>query len=383
MTQKYSEETIVIMQADFEKHRSEPDVTVDEYVRRIRIELGKSLEDKTPVYLDKCYWIRIRDVAMGRSNDTDIATVLSLLKEGVLKNTIFCPISETLFVELLKQEDIQTRRVTAELIDELSLGVTLAREDERVGTELAHLFYSQGRRESVNPLHWLVWDKLCYVLGMVHPTQTGFDPKTELLVQKAFVDRLWDISLTEMLDVLAAGKPPPKVDFDDLANKLNRGSRDHAGEIRSFKQAYLSEISGALSLYMVRALDILENMFNKSTGAQSALTSTERKEYERQLHIFFVTAFRKGKLATKLPTLHVLAMCHAAIRWDKKRQLNGNDIYDFHHAAAALSYCAVFLTEKPLQILVTSKHVALDRELGCVVVSALPETVECLKKYIS
>lgn len=375
------ESTRVRMQALLDKHRSEPHVTSDQYIRRLRIELGKSLDSRDRVYLDKRYWIIIRDVALGRNSERAAVDLLSHLRRLVAAGAIFCPISEALFVELLKQRDLYTRRATAELIDQLSLGITLAPEDERVGTELAHLFHSSRNPDAVYHRDWLVWTKLSYVLGMSHPSNTGFDTQTELVLQKAFVDQMWDTTLVEMVDMLGDAEPPSTVDFEAVADKLNEDCRNHAHEIRSFKQTYDNEIAGALSLYMERATDILAQLRERETGATTSLSPSQRKEQERLLHTFFTNAFRRGKLVKELPTLHVHAMCHAAFRWDKKRQFEGNDLFDFHHAAAALAYCDVFLTERPLQVLLTARHIELDKNLGCTVASDTGEAIVCLSRY--
>lgn len=42
---------------------------------------------------------------------------------------------------------------------------------------------------------------------------------------------------------------------------------------------------------------------------------------------------------------------------DDQRKTKQNDIADFRHAAAALAYCNLFLTDKPLTHLVNSNHV--------------------------
>lgn len=65
--------------------------------------------------------------------------------------------------------------------------------------------------------------------------------------------------------------------------------------------------------------------------------------------------------ALSVPTLHINASCHAAVRWDQKRNLCGNDLLDFHHAHAALAYCNVFLTEKPLTHMLSQHHLALSQ----------------------
>jgi hypothetical protein len=149
--------------AALERHHAESDVTLEEYVRRRRIELGKSIDGKIRVYLDKRYWIVARDVEMGRRTDEDSIALLTELRRLVKSGRALCPISEVVMIELLKQSDLNTRRCTARLIDELSLGVSLAPEEERVGTELAHLFQSLRDPNSVYNLDWLVWLKLVYV----------------------------------------------------------------------------------------------------------------------------------------------------------------------------------------------------------------------------
>lgn len=292
---------------------------------------------------------------------------------------VFFPISESVFVELLKHQNIQTRRATANIIDELSLGITLATEELRIGTELAHFLYSHDESKSIYPLNWLVWSKLSYVLGVVHPTNTVFDQAQELLIQKAFFDHMWGISLTEIIDTIGDAPSPP-IDFDIVATKLNRGSAAHSNEIRSFKQAYASEINGVLSLYVGTARKILEEMFAKGTGEFPNLSEDEQRNHEKQLLDFFTNAFLKTDIAKKIPTLHIHASCHAAVRWDKTRPLKGNDLFDFHHAAGALAYCKAFFTEGPLETLIKAKHISLDEKFDCKVFSKIPEAVDYLLK---
>lgn len=66
----------------------------------------------------------------------------------------------------------------------------------------------------------------------------------------------------------------------------------------------------------------------------------------------------------RAPTLYVHAKCHAAIRWDKQRNLTANDLLDLHHASAGLGYCDAFFTDNPLKVLLNQRHVGLPSELG-------------------
>jgi hypothetical protein len=157
------------------------------------------------------------------------------------------------------------------------------------------------------------------------------------------------MSLDEMVDLLG-DSTVRTANLDVLAKKANKEIAANSNEIRNYKQAYTADIGGALLIYIGVASTILENMYEEASGYAPKLTPEQRQTHEQQLLTFFIQLFRKSSIATHLPTLHILASCSAAIRWDKKRRLTGNDLCDFHHAAAALGYCDVFLTEGPLNL---------------------------------
>lgn len=365
--------------SSFENHTSEPDVSIREYIRNRKIELGKRVTRHKLIYLDMRFWIILREVLLGRRSDPESVSFLDNIRLHVRKQKVICPISSSVFIELLKQQDIETRRKTAELIDELSLGVTFAPEQERIGTELAHFFYSYDERNSIYPLKWLIWSKLGYVLGVVIPTKTGLDQGQELAFQKVCFDQIWDSSLTETIDSLSDA-PLPVSDFDGLASKLNIESAKHASKIKNFKQLYLREIRGGLSLYMSVARKILEDIFERCNGITPIITEAERKEHDRELLSFFVKAFKRTEISKLLPTLHIHALCHASVCWDKTRKLKGNDLFDFDHAATAVPYCDVFLTERPLQKLMEQKHLKINQDFDCKIISSVSEAVEFLEK---
>jgi hypothetical protein len=89
---------------------------------------------------------------------------------------------------LLKQEDSNTRRSTAELIEELSPGITLVPNQQRTGQELVGVFtkFADDGRD-FHLVDRPVWSKLGYVLGVVHPSLPSSDPDSERAVQKAFL----------------------------------------------------------------------------------------------------------------------------------------------------------------------------------------------------
>lgn len=216
----------------FAFHRRHPNVSIDAYARQCCIDLGVSLAGRKRIYLDKCFWVHLRDVRLARSQSQSAKDLLELLTHGVSSRALVCPISDTLFLELLKQTDVRSRRATAELIDELSQGVCLAPNQVRVATEVAHMLRA-GAGLAVHPLEELVWTKVSNVLGMHHPVNGMFAPAEQLVIQKAFFDHRWTHSLAAIVDTIGESMPT-KSSMVDLADRLNIENAEHSDEMRSF-----------------------------------------------------------------------------------------------------------------------------------------------------
>ena len=234
------------------------------------------------------------------------------------------------------------------------------------------------RRSLTTSTHWpgaaciietLVWTKLSYVLGEQHPVNAAFNAGEALVMQKAFFDHMWDCTLVEMMDLLGNAEPPIN-DFERVAERLNVESARHAGELRSFSQTYGAEIRGCLSLAMPIARQVLEQMAEGSPGQLAAAPLVEHRTHEQQLLDYFCAAITSKEGAVALRTLHIGALCHAAVRWDKRRKLTGNDLFDFHHAEAAVGYCNVFLTDGPLHTMLQQRHMKIGDYFGCETISS-------------
>ena len=358
-------------------HRAPPHVTLDDHVRRKRIELGESLAQRHAVYLDTRYWIHLRDAQLGRAIGGEYLDLLAELRSAVNAGRAFCPLSAATFIELLKQSDPVCRRETATLVDELSLGVSLCDEETRVATELAHLFHKYGHAGDLHPLAHLVWVRLPYVLGVQHRMPEHLDAEERVALAKAFFDHLWSRGMTDIVNVI--GSATLSEDFEGIATRLNQGNAAHAYDLRSFKDTYLKEIEGALDLLADTGADILEWMFERATGQGADSTVESRRDAKQHVFALLAAIAEKGKAAEAFPTLHAQAKCHATVRWNKGQLIDGNTLLDFHQAVAAVVYCDAFFTDGPLRVILTQKHVALDREFGCTVISDMSEAVEHLR----
>jgi len=349
----------------FDFHRTRPNVSLDGHVRQKRIELGKVVLNKYRIYLDLRFWVLLRDVELGKNKEQGLKQLLSMLKHLVDNEKCICPISESVFIEVMKQSDPITRLATSKLIDRLSKGVSLIIHPQRISQELCNAVYSQAGADDIYPIDVLVWIKLSYVLGETHPHETPFGAEEELVVQKSFFDHMWDISLAEMMGYLDF-ESWDQSNWQETADSLNAGNKEHENGLKSFKQIYRTEFEGGLSLFKDELIALLKEV-----------DKAGYKDFEKEAENLTKNE-RFSKFSKSVRTLHIGACCHAAVRWDQKRQLTGNDLLDFHHAEAAIGYCNLFLTEKPLKTLVSQRHLELTSDYPCTVVSTAKDGLEAL-----
>lgn len=373
--------TDLFMKETFDYHHANPHVTLEGHVKSRIVELGRALHGKTPIYLDTNFWVNLQKAAHTDKAPEDHRTLLRLLRDAAARGRIFCPVSESIFLELLKQSDRKSRLETAALIDELSRGVALLEPQARAATELAHFVHSvAGDKHTLHPLSHLVWHKVPYVLGLTHPTPTPFDEQTRLVIQKAFFDEMWDISLANVVGMLTELPDPVELNLDDSAAILNAGIAENADSIRSFQQVFEAELQGVADLYADTLADIINQMNPDEKARTAPKGETEKAEVRRTAYNLLFHALKSNKeVRRSLPSLYVQACLHAAIRWDKLRRLKGNDLYDFNHASAALAHCRLFFTERPLHALATGKNIGLDRLFDCQIVSSVPDAIACLE----
>lgn len=374
---------MIALQTDrISHHRKFPDVSLESYVRARQLVLHEFVEPRTTIYLDIKFWISLRDVVLGRPTLPGAVDLLRKLRDGVAAGELLCPICESTFSELMKQADGVTRLATAKLIDELSLGIALTDYFTRANTELACLLHADLPPESRYVSDQLVWTKTAYVLGQVHPSDTAFDAPTELALQKAFVDVMWDVTLSDMVEILdLANKPGGS--FGRLANSLNDQNEQHAYELKSFRQTYEIESQGAADCLLPIAERIMHKRFEDTSGTQPQPTESEQELFMNQLRQFLLSALHADQLKAVLRTTHITTELHAYLRWNKGQQWSENHFFDLHHAAAAIGYCDLFFTERGLKGWLTSGLLQLDKFYGCRVASSAHDALALLSSKAS
>ncbi len=358
--------------------------TIDAYTRSRQIELARSIEGRAKVYLDVNFWIIARDAAAGTDACKAARELLELLRRGVAEGTLVCPISESTFIELMKQRNTPTRRIaTARLIDELSLGVSLTTGRARIATEIAHFFYSCTGQRNLYAMRELVWTKLSYILGYIHPSLPGLDKATELALQKGFFDVMWEKSLLEIVEAIGNTDLPIRDELQRSASGIDANIKVHMYTLKSYQQTYKDEIVGAADACSDLAADVMAGMAERAGVTPAEAGSPSWMECERMCSNLLVAAFQKPNTKQVLRTIHALASLHAGLRWNKMTNFEENDFYDFEHAAAALAYCDAFLTEGFLTSLANAPHTGLCGINGCRVTADIDESVTIVRELLA
>ena len=358
------------------RHKGNGAISYKAYVQQKRLALMRSLVGKSPIYLDLKFWIDLlgaRDATSGVFSE-----LLELLRRGVRLGRLFCPISESVLHEVQKQSDPITRQATAELIDELSLGVSLMSLEELVSAEMAHLILTKTGLGTISPADRFAFSKIGAVAAYAGPPEFPESPMKRRMIQKAYFDMIWNMSLANLLDTLGDQSSKPKP-WAKLASDLNATNKENAAEITSFDALYADEARGALDGLQGAALRVVDEIVQEATGRSPSRRPEDEAVASRLWAGILSAALVNGQARDLLPTLHVHASLHAMVRWDKNRKFKPNDFYDFHHAAGALGHCEVFFTEGPLRSLITAGPCKLAQTFGREVATTAPEAIQIVR----
>ena len=363
------------------EHLQCPGITFSEHVRKSEIELGKSLAHRESIYLDTNFWILLRDANRGRDKH-NATTLLTILKRAVKEDRVFCPISAASFVELMRQESLASRIKTAEIIDQLSLGVTIVGFEERISVEIERLIRSTTNFYSHHSVQHAVWRKISYVLGMRNVQSAAINPNVDLAVQKAFFDLMCTIPLEEMIRIIGENRTS-KEDHISFASRMNKQIMEHAEELRSFKQAYEAEVRGVVDDVGDIILEVVRSIARERQQQYSEMDYDEQREARDRWKnlIYFVLVQDKARYF--LPTLHIRASLYASLRWNKGRKFKPNDLWDFSHAEVGLGYCSAFFSDRSLHSMITERHIGLDKLYECHVGSSVTDAIELVSRILT
>ncbi len=350
----------ILLSESLEKHIRQAHVSLSEYVNLSRIKFGIQACSSSRIYLDTKYWLLLRDSQLSVNNDPDLAEILERLKFLVRNSKAICPISPSIFFEILKQTDPATKIATAKIVDELSNGYTIINHYDILKNELLYFGkHLKGEDISFEAHKITLWRKVATILG-----DDNFNfLNASLEIQKAFYDFLYTLNFTDIIEILNHSKPPLEFNDEELANKLTEGKFAHEHEITSFKlllaQELYSTIMGILEIYK-NDKEVISELSNFQSNID----------------------FKSPNIFHKIPSFYSFASIHSAIRFDKKRKYKPNDFMDFIHASTAIPYYDILLTENSLKHLLTTKPLRLDKEFNIKILSEPKEVKSFLEQYL-
>ncbi len=351
-------------------HLQHPEIDPDIYIRSQHVALGDMVLKKRRIYLDQKYWIYCRDVIRGKPQHPLHPEIYKLLSNAVKAGEAVCPASHLVLEETLKQEDSESRYLTATVVQELSTGISLQAYPVLSQAEILH-FLITTRPYPVNayPCEQLAWTHIGNVFGHISPISTGFDANTEKAIRKSWFDLMGGIQLPTLTESLYP--LPPEISglySNRYYDEQNQQCRKHANDFSSFTDVFLVEISGALDVFQDELAEAQKYLFQKHLGQKDIIVpEAQLAEGTRQLSNLIYHAFRLDKIRGQLPGLRIMAGLHAAIRYKHQKHGKG-DRHDHLHARVALPYCNLFLTEKTLGHLLCDRPLEYDKLYGCRVV---------------
>ena len=346
-----------------------------EHIRLKRIALASLLESRAVIFLDLNYWIRLRDAKLGKPSEKVFIDMLEITRKLVSSDVCVFPITDSMFHEVRKQSGGRLKETLA-MIDELSQGVCIHNRSTRVNCEILDFLQPSQNKVTADEL---LWTRPYFLFINKMPRNTFFDHETEMQIHRLYADDMWKKGFGDLVDQLSNIDGFTGVDFEDKSNILNDGKTDHTDEYITFHELFMNEIGGVIDAVKNEIIGCWEYLYKNASG--KTLTESEKedrwKKQEFQCGIY--NLFRFGKAQKHLPYFHVMASCHAAMRWDENLTYEGNHQFDFEHAACALPYADVFFTERQLKHLVTQNQLKLDKLYSCEVVAKAKDALSYLE----
>jgi hypothetical protein len=350
-----------------------------QYLHARELALGKQTTKKIRVYLDTKFWVLMREHRLGRQQNPEIVKLHDALVEYVGRGEVICPVSAYSVGEVQLQTDEQTRHSTAQLMDELSTSVVMHKEETRIPLEVREFLENSLVLDGTTcDLAERIWTR---PLWMIYPFDPGGDdspPKQRLAAKKASIDAAWECTILDLVSQ-ADGALPLRVYSEMLAPFLNEEKPTPVEKIRTFKQVFLGQLINPLEVYAEFIEGVFSQLFEDAAG--TILTLSDREHQRMTVGHTIFQAFEQDRVGRYLPFFRILPSILSMYVIDRERRYKVTDFYDFYHAAV-LPYTHIYVTEKSMAHLLTSKPLSFDRLYDTRIVSRPSEALETLRELV-
>jgi len=315
-----------------EKHRADRATSPEKYLEQRRGELAREMENKKLIYLDTKHWVNLCNVIVLSSQKTPIYNkIMGLLELLRQRGRSCCPVSSSLFMELMKQNDISTRQATARIMDYLSGGVCVRYWLEQIQFEfVAHVhrtFHGELPDESLIP----TWTKAGYWAGEHTIEYQNLAIEESDVMEKVYTDLRWDMTF-EDYQTMPDSTPPADPFAAAWVKAATESKVNRVGQRPNFNNLVKQSRIQLLSVLKDNLLPLL-----------AALCEGSPASIDDDFSAVFNPIY-EGEDPSALPSVEIVAGLQVAIALEFNRKADANDMLDFLHAAQSLPYCdAVFV----------------------------------------
>jgi len=332
---------------------------INDYAKSKRIELGTQIKPKIKIYLDTKYWIELCNFALGKTTKDNFKNIYAICHILVENGKVIFPISQRIFSEIIKQSDQNSFKKTVQLIDKLSMGVTLISEEERIYEEIYRFIYQHiGQSNNIYEKEICVWTRMVYILGFFYPQNED----TTFEIQQKFFDDIWDIPLSKMMETMGFEKIQSFPKLEDISGTLNIDKITYATENKTIQQLYMNEVGGMIDFLKNDIHKIMVRLYEINTNSEY-YGNKDQSDPNNLMANSIYNCFLYNKIGLFFPTIDINARLHTMIRWDRGRKYKPNDLHDIGHASSALPYFDYFFTERSLCSLITAEK--YDQKYSC------------------
>jgi hypothetical protein len=371
------------IRAQIDYHRAHPEVSFAQHLAALEEDTARDALGRTRIYLDLRYWIFLRDANLGRPQKPVHAKLLDLTLACVAAGKIVCPITEVVFFELDRQGNTERRMQTVRMIDKLSHGLVIKNYCERYFWELHDLFDAVVRRQRLpeGPSR-RVWVRPYSFLGTprVSGLADALGAADELTLNKAFLSFTWTQSLEDLLtDTPVPDDRGGDDEFRKTGGRITELSAKHAPEMRSFTKVFEDEVAGLIQAHRDEICQVFR-LYASALFRQECLPDCDPSIIDRGGLTVLYSVATDPKAHRAVPLIRIMAGLHAFIRWQRQRSFQFQDFFDLRHAAAAIPYCDIFLTEKFLKTACTSGLLDYGNKYGTQIISDEDEAIEAIAR---
>lgn len=350
-------------------------VSFEDFSNQIRNNLLKNIQGRKILYLDTKYWVEFRKVTMNVSTNTDYSSLLKIIKEKVSQGKLICPISTTMFLELIRQTDEKTKYATATLMQELSLGIGFCFLFERMYKEELNFFLNLKNQK----IDKNIFDNANFVIGnpMIKLLNNS-NSKEELRLKKSFLVWMSKIPFNELVNLIATEQTD--IDFENSENEKA------AKALNDYKTANPNMKDKDLLLFLIKTIF---TGYSKDIG--KAFIESEKiannKQYVNcdEKNSLILAALLAHFIDTKknfkdglLDCFYIRIYLFYLLMKNKNRNIEPHDFNDISHASEAIASSDFFFTEKFLSHELNNEKPSLAKEYNICVCNKPKDALNAL-----